>query len=128
MAKIKASTAPHVDAHLLARIAGSNSGGYRKAEAGETYIFVDDVSQEALDAAMVDKAIVADAAARETATVRASLLAQLVASDAPMIRTIEDILTALVLKGLILKTDIPQAVLDKIAAREALRSQLTDVA
>ena len=53
-----------------------------------------------------------------------SIKEQLAATDAGMIRTIEDILTALVVKKLILKTDIPQAVLDKISAREALRSQL----
>ena len=54
----------------------------------------------------------------------AKVLVALAASDTGMVRTIEDILTALVVKGLILKTDIPQAVLDKISAREALRSQL----
>jgi len=53
-----------------------------------------------------------------------SIKEQLAATDAGMIRTIEDILTALVVKKLILKTDIPQAVLDKISAREALRRQL----
>ena len=53
-----------------------------------------------------------------------SIKEQLAATDAGMIRIIEDILTALVVKKLILKTDIPQAVLDKISAREALRSQL----
>ena len=53
-----------------------------------------------------------------------SIKEQLAATDAGMIRTIEDILTALVVKKLILKTDIPQAVLDKIAVREVLRSQL----
>ena len=124
MAKVKAQSIPNVDIHLLALKAGSLTGGYLKAEDGETYICVDDVSQAALDMAMVDKVIVADATAREVATIRAAIIAALAATDTGMVRTIEDILTALVVKGLILKTDIPQAVLDKISAREALRSQL----
>ncbi len=53
-----------------------------------------------------------------------SIESQLAATDAGMIRTIEDILAALLVKGLIAQEDIPQAVLDKIAIRVALRSQL----
>ena len=53
-----------------------------------------------------------------------SIEAQLAATDGGMIRTIEDILAALVAKGLIVPEDIPKVVLDKIAVRVALRSQL----
>lgn len=83
------------------------------------------------DEAQVQAAIdlyIADTPAREAATTRAAIIAALAATDTGMVRTIEDILTALVVKGLFLKTDIPRAVLDKIAAREVLRRQLTNAA
>jgi len=53
-----------------------------------------------------------------------SIEEQLAATDVGMIRTIEDILAALVAKGLVAQEDIPKVVLDKIAVRVALRSQL----
>ena len=67
MAKIKYDKST-VDINLIAHVAGSFKGAYLAVEKGETYIFVDDVSQEALEAAMVDKDVIADAQARVTAT------------------------------------------------------------
>ena len=121
-AKIKHSD--YLDLAKLTKTAGGSSA-WRELIDGETYIVVEGCEQAALEAALADKAVVADTTAREAATAKAAIISQLAATNEGMVRTIEDILAALVVKGLILKTDIPQVVLDKIAAREALRSQLT---
>lgn len=48
----------------------------------------------------------------------------LAASDAEMARVVEDIWDALVAKGLLAETDLPQAARDKTAQRKALRARL----
>lgn len=69
----------------------------------------------------------AGAPARQAAIERETILDALAASDEGMIRTIEDILDAIVAAGLIQKSYIPKPVLDKIEARKALREQLSAV-
>jgi len=69
MAKILFKGLPPIDLHLLAKKAGSLNGAYLKAEEGETYVCIDDVNQTALELALADKEVVADAKAREAATV-----------------------------------------------------------
>jgi hypothetical protein len=49
---------------------------------------------------------------------------QLAASDADMIRLIEDLTNTLITKGLIVEADLPQAAQDKLNNRKALRAQL----
>lgn len=48
----------------------------------------------------------------------------LAASDAEMARVVEDIWTALIAKGVLAETDLPQAARDKTAQRKALRARL----
>ncbi len=49
---------------------------------------------------------------------------QLEASDADMIRMIEDLTNTLIAKNVIKETDLPQAAQDKLNNRKALRAQL----
>jgi hypothetical protein len=70
-------------------------------------------SEAELIAADPAAAIAADQAKRDLA-----------ATDADMARVGEDLLSALVSKGVIAETDLPQAARDKIAERRTLRSKL----
>lgn len=49
---------------------------------------------------------------------------QLAATDAGMIRMIEDVTDVLIRKGLITESDLPQAAQDKLTNRKALRAQM----
>ena len=50
-------------------------------------------------------------------------LAELLASDGPFIRTLEDLIQALITKGFITTEDLPLPARDKIKAREDLRAK-----
>ena len=62
-----------------------------------------------------------DAVATEA---RGAPLAELSASDAGLIRTIEDLISTLVAKGVIAEADLPAAARTKLARRRQLRQQL----
>ena len=49
---------------------------------------------------------------------------QLAATDAGMIRTIEDLTNVLIAKGVIIKTDLPAFTVEKLDNRKALRAKL----
>jgi hypothetical protein len=51
-------------------------------------------------------------------------LQQLEATDWQMARAAEDLINALITKGVIAENDLPQVVLDKIAYRQQLRDEL----
>ena len=71
IAKIKDSEATtHLNLAKLAQAAGGSSA-WRELIDGETYIVVEGCSQEALEAALLDQEVVADAQIRETAAVEA---------------------------------------------------------
>lgn len=53
------------------------------------------------------------------------ILQALAASDAELARVTEDLIIVLVKKGVILFTDLPEAVQGKLLDRESLRNQLT---
>lgn len=56
----------------------------------------------------------------------AAALADLASSDAPFVRVLDDLIDALIGKGAIAETDLPQAARDKRAARAAARGQLLE--
>ena len=56
-----------------------------------------------------------------------AIRSELEASDLDFIRVVEDLIAALVDKGVIMMTDLPKAAQDKIASRGALRSKLKDL-
>jgi len=49
---------------------------------------------------------------------------ELAATDAGMSRVVEDLVTALLAKGILKEADLPQAVIDKISTRKELRTSL----
>ncbi|MDR2550805.1 MAG: hypothetical protein LBD10_11460 [Desulfobulbus sp.] len=51
---------------------------------------------------------------------------QLMASDATMVRVLEDLIDVLVAKNLILITELPPQARDKILGRKQLRAQMAD--
>jgi hypothetical protein len=53
--------------------------------------------------------------------------AQLASTDKKIIRIIEDLITLLISKGNIQLTDFPQAVQDKIAERQTIRTELNNL-
>ncbi|WP_419902309.1 hypothetical protein [Kiloniella sp.] len=52
---------------------------------------------------------------------------ELAASDLEMIRVIEDLITTLIDKRVLMMTDLPKAAQSKLAKRYSLRSKLTDL-
>jgi hypothetical protein len=108
---------PDHDMPSLVRAAGGNpedreSFCYRRGA-----LYVKDVTQEALDQAVADY----DPAAAEATKARA----ELAATDSGMARMAEDIVDALVTKGIIALTDLPQSAQDRINSRAALRAKIT---
>ena len=79
-----------------------------------------DVTQEAADAALSAYDHKVELARRG----RDEAKADLVASDLPLIRGIEDIIDTLAAKGLITRADLPAVLLDKIGHRKALRTKV----
>ncbi|WP_310600217.1 hypothetical protein [Desulfobulbus sp.] len=51
---------------------------------------------------------------------------QLMASDATMVRVLEDLIDVLVAKNLILITELPPQARDKILGRKQMRAQMAD--
>jgi len=123
MAKVKHILVDNMDPRLLVAKAGGVEG-WHEMIGGEQYFVVEGCSQEALEAALVDEMVAKDATDRINATAKRKILDALAASDAGMVRAVEDILDALVAAALIKESDIPKIVLDKIAARVALRAKL----
>jgi len=68
MAKVKSDLVENMDPRLLVKKAGGTYG-WHEMIGGEQYFVVEDCSQEALELALVGKEVVADAKAREAATV-----------------------------------------------------------
>ncbi|MEH6632822.1 MAG: hypothetical protein V7776_18550 [Halopseudomonas aestusnigri] len=52
---------------------------------------------------------------------------ELMASDFEMIRVLEDLITTLIDKRVLMMTDLPKAAQSKLAKRYSLRSKLTDL-
>ena len=52
---------------------------------------------------------------------------ELAASDLEMIRVLEDLITTLIDKRVLMMTDLPKAAQSKLAKRYSLRSKLTDL-
>ncbi len=52
---------------------------------------------------------------------------ELQATDLEMVRVVEDLISTLVDKGVIMMTDLPKAAQDKIATRGTMRSKLSDL-
>ncbi|MCB1864416.1 MAG: hypothetical protein KDG50_03235 [Chromatiales bacterium] len=61
-------------------------------------------------------------AARAAAIAAAQKARALAATDGPFVRVLEDVIDALISKGTIALSDLPQRARDRIAERQALRS------
>ncbi|KJU84711.1 Tryptophan synthase subunit beta [Candidatus Magnetobacterium bavaricum] len=64
-------------------------------------------------------------AAKDNARKRKDIIDQLAATDAGMIRIIEDVIDALVAKSIITINDLPEAARTKLSARATLRGELS---